>query len=61
MIETRRNEDGTIDSIIASGELVHLEQTADSEWFLSIGDLAIYLSSESGPVVVTVIECDDGE
>lgn len=35
-IEVRRNEDGALDEIVATGATVHLEQMADTNWWMSI-------------------------
>ena len=35
-VEIRRNDDGSIDEIIASGCSVHIEQMSDDGWFMGI-------------------------
>ena len=35
-IEIRRNEDGSLDEIVASDVAIHLEQMSDGHWWMSI-------------------------
>lgn len=35
-LEIRRNDDGTIDEVVADGVSVHLEQMSTDGWFLGI-------------------------
>lgn len=35
-VEVRRNPDGTIDEIIATGCTIHIEQMSGDSWFMSL-------------------------
>lgn len=43
--EIRLCDDGSLDEIVATGVHVHLEKMANNRWFLSIGEISVWLSS----------------
>jgi hypothetical protein len=55
MIEIRRNDDDSIDEVIARDEFVHLEQMSKDSWYLGIGDeykFSIYRKGKRVEVMV---------
>lgn len=49
-VEIRLNPDGTLDEVCAPG--VHLEQMAGNSWFLSVGEVNLWLNAK-GKITVT--------
>lgn len=49
-VEIRLNPDGTLDEVCAPG--VHLEQMSATSWFLSVGEVNLWLNS-TGKITVT--------
>jgi hypothetical protein len=44
--EIRLNDDGNLDEIVANNVPVHLEQMDKDHWFLSIGEIQLWLTSK---------------
>ena len=51
--EVRLNDDGTLDEVVAHGADVHLEQLADDQWWLAVGEVRLVLSSR-GKITATM-------
>lgn len=62
-IEVRRNADGSLDEIVASGVTVHLEQMSEKSWWLGIDKggyrQVVWFGIEKGKLVANS-ECDAG-
>jgi hypothetical protein len=46
-VEIRRNEDGSVDEIVAKGCDVHIEQMTDRQWWMQIGNEVFWLTSHT--------------
>lgn len=61
-IEVRRNEDGSLDEVVASDAFVHLEQMSDKSWWLGVQKdgyrQVVWFGIEKGKLVARS-ECDD--
>ena len=53
-LEVRRNADGSLDEVVARCADVHLEQMHGRGWFLSVGDVKVWL--ESGRAIHATVE-----
>lgn len=62
-IEVRRNEDGTLDEIVAEGCSVHLEQMDVGSWWLAVEKngyrQVVWFAAPKRGVVWAISECDD--
>jgi len=60
-IEVRRNGDGSLDEVVASGAFVHLEQMSEKSWWLGIEKdgyrQVVWFGIEKGKLVTTS-DCD---
>ena len=59
-LEIRRNDDGTLDEIVATGASVHLEQMGGNHWWMSIeaGSRCVHVNLTTAKATIRA-ECDD--
>ena len=59
-LEIRRNDDGTLDEIVATGASVHLEQMGGNHWWMSIeaGSRCVHVNITTAKAIIRA-ECDD--
>jgi len=56
-VEIRRNPDGSLDEIVASGAAVHLEQMDHDEWCLIVNNVRVFLCSRDG--ITATVDVDE--
>ena len=59
-LEIRRNDDGTLDEIVATGASVHLEQMGGNHWWMLIeaGSRCVHVNITTAKATIRA-ECDD--
>ena len=59
-LEIRRNDDGTLDEIVATGASVHLEQMGGNHWWMSIeiAGQCVHVNFTTAKAIIRA-ECND--
>lgn len=60
LIEVRRNDDGTLDEVVAKDCSFHLEQMSEDCWWMAVYKenrrVAVFLSTKHGAHIVAAVE-----
>ncbi len=59
--EVRRNDDGSLDEVVAHNAFVHLEQMDDDQWWLgvTVGLSTVHVNLSSKKRIRAIVEVDD--